>query len=53
MHLACFSDWIINSVQKDWFKDPIQQKMAKKIKTEIIEKSARLPQNHHACVALN
>ena len=37
MHLAYFSDWIINSIQKDWFKDPIQKEMAGKIKTEIIE----------------
>ena len=41
MHLAYFSDWIINSIQKDWFKDPIQQEMAGKIKTEIIEKSTQ------------
>ena len=41
MHLAYFSDWIINSIQKDWFKDPIQKEMAGKIKTEIIEKSAQ------------
>ena len=48
MHLAYFSDWLINSIQKDWFKDPIQQEMAEKIKIEIIEKSKQLNKSSNA-----
>ena len=39
MYSTYFSDWLINSIQKNRFRDPIQQKIADKIKTEIIENS--------------
>jgi len=44
MHL---SDWLIHSLQKDLFKDPIQQEIADKIKKSIIENSTNIKKLHH------
>ncbi|MAA69608.1 MAG: hypothetical protein CL915_12830 [Deltaproteobacteria bacterium] len=46
MNSIHFSDWLINSLQKVIFKDSVQQNLANKIKTSIIEnstKSKKLP----------
>ena len=42
-----FSDWLIHSLQKDLFKDPIQQVIADKIKKAIIENSTKVKNLHH------
>ena len=42
MHSTYFSEWLINSIQKNRFQDPIHQRMADKIKTEIIRKFTHL-----------
>lgn len=47
MNLIHFSDWLIHSLQKDLFKDPIQQKIADKIKRAIIENSEIIEKLNH------
>ena len=42
-----FSDWLIHSLQKDLFKDQIQQEIADKIKRVIIENSKIIEKLHH------
>ena len=42
MYSAYFSDWLINSIQKKRFEDPILQQMADTIKTKIIENLTHL-----------
>ena len=47
MHSVHFSDWLILSLQKDLFKDPIQQEIADKIIKAIIENSTNIKKLHH------
>ncbi|MFZ8921126.1 MAG: hypothetical protein ACO20P_16905, partial [bacterium] len=47
MNSMHFSDWLIHSLQKDLFKDPIQQEIADKIKKAIIENSTNIKKLHH------
>ncbi|MGA0887115.1 MAG: hypothetical protein ACO3S0_04235 [bacterium] len=47
MNSMHFSDWLIHSLQKDLFKDPIQQEIADKIKKSIIENSTNIKKLHH------
>jgi hypothetical protein len=42
MNSVHFSDWLIHSLQKDLFKDPIQQEIADKIIKAIIENSTNI-----------
>ena len=47
MNSINFSNWLIHSLQKDLFKDPIQQEIADKIKKAIIENSTNIKKLHH------
>ena len=47
MYSVHFSDWLINSIQKNRFKDPIQQQMADTIKIEIIENLTHLKRSYN------
>ena len=47
MNSVHFSDWLIHSLQKDLFKDPIQQEIADKIIKEMIENSTNIKKSHH------
>ena len=47
MNSVHFSDWLIHSLQKDLFKDPIQQEIADKIIKSMIENSTNIKKSHH------
>ncbi|MEK9616330.1 MAG: hypothetical protein VW543_08365, partial [Deltaproteobacteria bacterium] len=47
MNSVHFSDWLIHSLQKDLFKDPIQQEIADKIIKAMIENSTNIKTSHH------
>ena len=47
MNSVHFSDWLIHSLQKDLFKDPIQQEIADKIIKSVIENLTNIKTSHH------
>ena len=47
MNSIHFPDWLIHSIQKDLFKDPIMQEIADKIKNAIIENLTNIKKLHH------